>query len=66
MNNNFYENTMIYYDMNIKIVSEFSKYFNENPLHLPKILSTDAMVKQLNLKNGTIILVNDTEFYYIH
>lgn len=66
MNNNFHENTMIYYDMNIKIVSEFSKCFNENPLHLPKILSTDAMVKQLNLKNGTIILVNDTEFYYIH
>jgi len=64
---NFNENTMIhYYDMNIKIVSEFSKRFNENPLHLPKILSTDAMAKQLNLKNGTIILVNDTEFYYIH
>lgn len=59
------ENNIMYYDINIQIISNFNKYFSINPLDLPKILHTDIMVKNLNLKQGTIILVDNSNYYYI-
>jgi len=57
---------MMYYDIQIELVHEFNKYYNENPYHLPKILCTDTMAQELKLKHGNIIIVNNAEFYFIY
>lgn len=57
---------MMYHDIQIEIVHEFNQYHNENPYHLPKILTTDTMAQELNLKHGNIIIVNNAEFYFIY